>query len=56
MQRGYYMPNRNSTHCSRHQCPYWLAASRILVAWWTHERVCVHLAILGDMLRAVLSC
>ena len=23
MQRGYYMPNRNSTHCSRHQCPYW---------------------------------
>ena len=23
MQRGYYMPNRNSRHCSRHQCPYW---------------------------------
>jgi len=23
MQRGYYVPNRNSTHCSRHQCPYW---------------------------------
>ena len=23
MQRGYYMPNRNSTHCSRHQCPHW---------------------------------
>ena len=26
MQRGYYMPNRNSTHCSQHcsqhQCPY----------------------------------
>ena len=23
MQRGYYMPNRSSTGCSRHQCPYW---------------------------------
>ena len=23
MQRGYYMPNRNSRHCSRHECPYW---------------------------------
>src|SRR5712692_9919826 len=23
MQRGYYMPNRNSRHCSRHHCPYW---------------------------------
>jgi hypothetical protein len=23
MQRGYYMPNRNSIHCSRHHCPYW---------------------------------
>ncbi len=23
MQRGYYMPNRNSWNCSRHQCPYW---------------------------------
>jgi hypothetical protein len=22
-QRGYYMPSRNSTHCSRHQYPYW---------------------------------
>jgi hypothetical protein len=20
---GDYMPNLNSTHCSRHQCPYW---------------------------------
>ncbi len=23
IRRGYYMPNRNSIHCSRHQCPYW---------------------------------
>ena len=23
MRRGYYMPNRNSLHCSRHHCPYW---------------------------------
>ena len=23
MRRGYYMPNRNSIHCSRHHCPYW---------------------------------
>jgi hypothetical protein len=23
MRRGYYMPNRNSIHCSRHQCPCW---------------------------------
>jgi hypothetical protein len=23
MQRGYKLPNRNSRHCSRHQCPYW---------------------------------
>jgi len=23
MRRGYYMPNRNSLHCSRHQCPHW---------------------------------
>jgi hypothetical protein len=23
MRRGYYMPHRNSTGCSRHQCPYW---------------------------------
>jgi hypothetical protein len=23
MRRGYYMPNRGSVHCSRHQCPYW---------------------------------
>ena len=23
MQRGYYMPNRNSRHCSRHECPCW---------------------------------
>ena len=23
MQRGYYLPNRNSRGCSRHQCPYW---------------------------------
>ena len=23
MQRGYYMPMRNSTGCSRHYCPYW---------------------------------
>jgi hypothetical protein len=23
MRRGYYMPNRGSIHCSRHQCPYW---------------------------------
>jgi PD-(D/E)XK nuclease superfamily len=23
MRRGYYMPNRASVHCSRHQCPHW---------------------------------
>jgi len=23
MRRGYYMPNRGSVHCSRHQCPHW---------------------------------
>ena len=23
MRRGYYMPNRNSIHCSRHHCPCW---------------------------------
>jgi hypothetical protein len=23
MQRGYYMPNRNSTRCNRHHCPHW---------------------------------
>jgi hypothetical protein len=23
MQRGYYMPMRNSNGCSRHHCPYW---------------------------------
>jgi hypothetical protein len=23
MRRGYYMPNRASIHCSRHQCPHW---------------------------------
>src|SRR5689334_4377219 len=23
MRRGYYLPNRNSIHCSRHHCPYW---------------------------------
>jgi len=23
MRRGYYMPNRGSIHCSRHQCPHW---------------------------------
>jgi hypothetical protein len=23
MRRGYYMPNRNSAHCSRHHCPHW---------------------------------
>ena len=23
MRRGYYMPNRGSFHCSRHQCPHW---------------------------------
>ena len=33
MQRGYYMPNRNSRHCSRHQFLTGAAASRILVAW-----------------------
>jgi uncharacterized membrane-anchored protein len=23
MRRGYYMPNRASIDCSRHQCPHW---------------------------------
>jgi hypothetical protein len=23
MRRGYYIPNRGSVHCSRHQCPHW---------------------------------
>jgi hypothetical protein len=23
MQPGYYLPNRSSRNCSRHQCPYW---------------------------------
>ena len=23
MRRGYYMPNRNSIHCSQHHCPCW---------------------------------
>jgi hypothetical protein len=23
MRRGYYMPNRASANCSRHQCPHW---------------------------------
>jgi len=23
MRRGYYVPNRSSVHCSRHQCPHW---------------------------------
>jgi hypothetical protein len=23
MRRGYYMPNRGSIHCSRHQCSHW---------------------------------
>jgi hypothetical protein len=23
MRRGYYMPNRGSVHCNRHQCPHW---------------------------------
>jgi len=23
MQRSYYMHNRNSNGCSRHQCPHW---------------------------------
>jgi hypothetical protein len=23
MRRGYYMPNRGSVRCSRHQCPHW---------------------------------
>ena len=23
MRRGYYVPNRGSIHCSRHQCPHW---------------------------------
>jgi hypothetical protein len=23
MRRGYYMPNRGSVHCRRHQCPHW---------------------------------
>src|SRR5882724_9129346 len=23
MRRGYYLPNRGSVHCSRHQCPHW---------------------------------
>ncbi len=23
MRRGYYLPNRNSIHCSRHHCPCW---------------------------------
>jgi hypothetical protein len=23
MRRGYYMPNRGSVHCSRHQCSHW---------------------------------
>ena len=23
MRRAYYLPNRASIHCTRHQCPHW---------------------------------
>lgn len=36
--------------------PTGAVASRILVARWRHERVCVQVAILGNMQRAVLRC
>jgi hypothetical protein len=45
IRRGYYMPNRGSVCCSRHQCPHWRRCEQLLVSAAVLRRASVNIRL-----------